>query len=106
MPGWAASGVSRSLPIGELVMGGLLIAGWNAPVISGVSAVLFFAFAALVGRATVRDSLKGAGCGCFGARAQTSGVVQTNGPQITARNFLLGNVALIAAFAGHCACAR
>ena len=105
-PRWAVAGISKALPIGELALGLLLIADWNTPIVSSISAALFFLFAFLIGRATVRESLGGAGCGCFGSPRSAVRAGNVNGPKIVARNFLLGNLALIVALAGRCACSR
>lgn len=105
-PAWAVSGISRALPIGEFVIGLLLIAGWRTPIVSAVSAALFFLFAFLIGRATVRDSLSDEGCACFGARRLPQRVPHMVGPKLVARNFLLAYLALVVALAGRCACSR
>src|SRR5437868_7034929 len=49
----AASRIATALPICELAMGLLMISGWKATVFSATSAVLFFLFAFLIGRASV-----------------------------------------------------
>jgi uncharacterized membrane protein YphA (DoxX/SURF4 family) len=105
-PDWAVSPLSRALPIGELVIGLLLIIGWNTPLVSAISAALFFFFAFIVGRATIRGSLGEGGCGCFGRRRPPVAIHYVNGPKIVARNFLLANLSLIVALAGRCACGR
>jgi uncharacterized membrane protein YphA (DoxX/SURF4 family) len=102
----AASLIAKALPIGEFAMGLLLIAGWKTSVISATSAALFFLFAFLIGRASVRNSLAGAGCPCFGVRKQHARALPVNGPKLVARNFLLAYLALMVALAGRCACSR
>jgi uncharacterized membrane protein YphA (DoxX/SURF4 family) len=103
-PAWAITAVARGLPAAELAIGLMLIANWQTPVVASVSAVLFFAFAFLVGRAAVLDSLRDGGCGCFGVRKRSAPTAQVIGPQIVARNFVLANLALIVATSGGCAC--
>jgi uncharacterized membrane protein YphA (DoxX/SURF4 family) len=105
-PIWAASGIAKALPMTELVIGLLLIAGWKTPIVSAVSAALFFLFAFLIGRATIRNSISDAGCGCFGAQRKRARAAHMNGPKLVARNFLLANLALMVALAGRCACSR
>jgi hypothetical protein len=105
-PAWAASGIAKALPTGELVIGLLLIAGWRTPLVSAISAALFFLFAFLIGRATIRNSLGEGGCACFGARRPPARPPHLIGPKMVARNFLLANLALVVALAGRCACSR
>jgi hypothetical protein len=99
-----AAGIARVLPMAELIIGLLLITGWEMHAVSAVSAALFFAFAFLIGRAIVRDSLGDAGCGCFGGRRSPSRGPSMSGPPIVARNFLLAMLSLVVALAGRCAC--
>jgi uncharacterized membrane protein YphA (DoxX/SURF4 family) len=103
-PAWAVAAVARGLPPVELAIGLMLIANWKTPVVASVSAVLFFAFAFLVGRAAVLDSLRDGGCSCFGARKRSAPADPVIGPQIVARNFILANLALVVATSGGCAC--
>ncbi|HTV15294.1 MAG TPA: MauE/DoxX family redox-associated membrane protein [Acidobacteriaceae bacterium] len=105
-PAWMVAAIASALPAAELMLGLVLIVRWETPVVAAVSAVLFLAFAFLVGRATVRNSLDGAGCGCFGRVSQRPSKDAMIGPPIVARNFVLANLSILVATAHRCACSR
>lgn len=96
-PRWVALVVAPVLPIGELLLGMLLVVGWHARHAAGLSALLFVLFAALMGRAAVRISLEGGGCGCFGAAKVTANGDVSDGPRDIARNLVLAALAVGAA---------
>lgn len=94
---WAVDRIAQVLPIAELVLGGVLVIGWQARMAAGISAVAFVVFAVLIGLAAIRDSFSGAGvggCGCFGSRRARSGADHVEGPRAIARNFVLATLAM------------
>lgn len=105
-PAWMTAAIASALPAAELVLGLALVVRWQTPVVAAVSAGLFLAFAFLVGRATVRGSLGGAGCGCFGRASQRPSKASMSGPPTVARNFVLANLSILVATAHRCACLR
>ena len=64
LPEWAVVAVARTLPWLELLLGLLLIAGYQLPYVAGASSALLLVFFGVM----VRSHLKGLGidCGCFG----------------------------------------
>lgn len=105
-PAWMVESIAGALPAAELALGVMLIAHWQTPVVAAASAGLFLAFAFLVGRATLRGSLGGEGCGCFGRVRRRPSKAAVSGAPMVARNFLLAYVSLIVAAAHRCACRR
>jgi hypothetical protein len=107
-PRWVVATIASTLPAAELMLGMALIARWQTPVAAALSAGLFLAFAFLVGRAMLRGSLGGAGCGCFGRVSRRPSNAAPNaapsGAPTVARNFVLANLSIIVAAAHRCAC--
>jgi len=94
---WANALVARALAPAELLLGASLLIGWHYRASAIASTVLFLLFALLVGRAAIRQSLAGGGCGCFGVRAETGDEGDATAPRAIARNIVLAALALAAA---------
>jgi uncharacterized membrane protein YphA (DoxX/SURF4 family) len=95
----AVNHIAQVLSIAELVLGGVLVIGWQAHTAAGISAAAFVVFAVVIGRAAIRDSLSGAGagaggCGCFGSRPAHPGADHVQRPRAIARNFVLAALAM------------
>jgi hypothetical protein len=85
LPSTSSRVVGTVLPPVEIVTGTLMLMGWEARVMSIVSAILFIAFALFLTLALRRAS--GAQCGCFGRGGKIS-------PALVLRNLGLALLAL------------
>jgi uncharacterized membrane protein YphA (DoxX/SURF4 family) len=97
---WANAFVARALAPAEVLLGLVLLTGWRYRASAVVSALLFFVFAFLIGRAAIRRSLAEGGCGCFGARTapRDDGTFSDSiAGRAIARNVVLAILALAAA---------
>ena len=81
------------LAAGELLLGGMLLVGWEARTAAIVSAALFICFAFLLGRAAVRGALADTGCGCFGTPSRGSAADPSSESLAIARNLVLATLA-------------
>jgi uncharacterized membrane protein YphA (DoxX/SURF4 family) len=97
LPGKLPSVAAGVLPPGELLLGGLMLAGWRIGIFASLSACLFLLFAVLIAAAGIRGALAAGDCGCFGGRrASTGGDPGTTG-RLWARNLVLALLALMVA---------
>lgn len=96
-PPRVVSAVALVLAPVELALGTALVAGWPGAAAAWLSVALFLAFAVVVARAAVRETLADGGCGCFGAPAHASAVDEFAVGRIVARNLVLAVLALAVA---------
>jgi hypothetical protein len=83
-----------------MLMGLVLISAWEPRLAAAASAALFTAFALLIGRAAVRESLAASGgCGCFGPPKATPTGDRSAAPLAITRNLVLASVAVAVASA-------